>query len=82
MNFDAKRYTDVEPITPHFLRQFSQRSKSELGRRERFRVFASSRIRREGILVTRWAKTQLCWKRREHERRDVSQTRNFAYFKI
>ena len=31
---------------------------AELGRRERFRVFASSRPRRESILTTRNAKTR------------------------
>ena len=39
-------------------------------------VFASSRIRRKGILMTRWAKTQQSSKRRERKRRDV----NFRVF--
>ena len=44
--------------------------------------YASSRIRRKGILVTRWEKTQQCWKRRKNERRDASQMLNFEYFKV
>ena len=36
---------------------------AELGKRERFRVFASSRMRRKGILLTQWAKTQTVMKK-------------------
>ena len=71
-----------QPASQHCLEQFildpQYWKKPELGRCKRFRISASSHIRRKGILLTRWAKTRQCWKRHDRERRDGSQTRNFA----
>ena len=44
---------------------------AELARHERFHVLASSRIPREGILPTRWAKT-----------RQINQIKSNIYFRV
>ena len=53
---------------------------AELGRRERFRLFASSRPRRVKSVksVKSYMEGGKCVSDRDRERRDGSQTRNFA----